>query len=398
MIYIKNGYIKLDTNFIKCKWFIIRSGGQLVNRDRLVNEFIELVKIDSLSLKERQMCDILKQKLHDLGYTAIEDDAGEKIGGQCGNIICTIKGSKNVPAILLAAHMDTVVPGIGKKPIIDGDIIKSDGTTILGGDDASGIAIILEALKVLKENNIQHGDIQVVFTVAEEIGLLGAKNLDYSKIYAKYGFILDSDGRIGCASVNAPSHNKINIVVNGKPAHAGIEPENGISAVSIMAEAISNMKLGRIDDETTANIGIIKGGVATNIVCDRVEIEGEARSRQQHKLEAQTSHMRECFEKAAEKWNGQVEFNSQLEYPSFHIKNDAHIIKILENAASKKGLKFEGLVTGGGSDTNIFNSKGIESVDLSVGMTKVHSVNEYISISDMEKAALFLISIIENIV
>ncbi|PYG85888.1 tripeptide aminopeptidase [Ruminiclostridium sufflavum DSM 19573] len=369
----------------------------MVNRTRLVDEFIELVKIDSLSRKERKMCDALKQKLAALGYSPAEDDAGEKIGGECGNIICNVKGSKAVPAVLITAHMDTVVPGIGKKPVIDGDIIRSDGTTILGGDDISGVAVILEALKVLKENNIQHGDIQIAFTIAEEIGLMGAKNMDFSKIYAKYGFILDSDGKIGCAAVNAPSQNKIHAVIKGKTAHAGIEPENGISAISIAADAVSNMRLGRIDEETTANIGVINGGSATNIVCDRVEIEGEARSRQQSKLEAQTIHMKECFEKAAEKWNGQVEFNTQLEYPSFSIGKEADIIKILEAAAAKCGLDFEAISTGGGSDTNIFNSKGIESVDLSIGMTMVHSVNEQISITDMEKAAEFLISIIENV-
>lgn len=369
----------------------------MVNKNRLIDEFLGLVKIDSLSLKERKMCDTLKSKLQELGYNPIEDNAGEKIGGECGNVICTIKGTKDVPTILVTAHMDTVVPGIGKKAVIDGDIIKSDGTTILGGDDASGIAVILETLKVLKENNISHGDIQVAFTIGEEAGLLGAKHMDYSKIYAKYGFILDSDGRIGCAAVNAPSQNKIDVIVKGKSAHAGIEPEKGISAFSIMAEAISNMKLGRIDEETTANIGIINGGVATNIVCDSVKVEGEARSRQPAKLEAQTSHMRECFIQAAKNWNGQVEFKSELEYPSFSIKNDSTILKILENAASKCGYKFEGVVTGGGSDTNIFNSKGIEAVDISVGMTKVHSVNEQISITDMVKATLFLISIIENI-
>jgi len=370
---------------------------KLVNKNRLVNEFIELVKIDSLSRKERIMCDTLKKKLESLGYTPIEDDAGQKIGGECGNVICTIKGSKNVPAILMTAHMDTVVPGIGKKPIVDGDIIKSDGTTILGGDDASGIAIILETLKVLKEDNIRHGDIQIAFTIAEEVGLLGAKNMDFSKINAKYGFILDSDGRVGCAAVKAPSQNKMNIVVKGKAAHAGMEPENGISAFSIMAEAITNMKLGRIDEETTANIGMINGGVATNIVCDRVEIECEARSRQQAKLETQTAHMRECFEKAAAKWGGQVEFKAEIEYPSYNIEKDSAIVKIMETAAAKCGFVFEAVATGGGSDTNIFNSKGIVAVDISVGMTKVHSVNEQIAITDMQKAVAYLVAIIENV-
>jgi tripeptide aminopeptidase len=369
----------------------------LINKKRIVDEFLELVKIDSLSLNERKMCDTLKEKLKNLGYSPVEDDAGQKIGGECGNVICTVKGTKEVPAVLMTAHMDTVVPGIGKKPVVDGDIIKSDGTTILGGDDAAGIAVILETLRVLKENNIEHGDIQIAFTIGEEAGLLGAKNLDYSKIYAKYGFILDSDGRIGCAAVKAPSQNKIHVKVNGKAAHAGIEPEKGISAFSIMADAISNMKLGRIDEETTANIGMINGGVATNIVCDSVVLECEARSRQQAKLEAQTAHMRECFEKAASKWGGQIEFTSALEYPAFNIEEDSGIVKILKAAAASSGYKFEPVVTGGGSDTNIFNSKGIEAVDLSIGMTKVHSVNEQISITDMQDAAAFLVAIIENI-
>lgn len=369
----------------------------MVNRNRLVEEFIELVKIDSLSRKERKICETLKLKLINLGYSPIEDNAGQKISGECGNIICNIKGSKNVPAILLTAHMDTVVPGIGKKPIVAGDIIKSDGTTILGGDDAAGLAIILEVLKVLKEKNIQHGDIQIAFTIAEEAGLLGSKNMDFSKIHAKYGFILDSDGRVGCAAIKAPAQNKIHVVVKGKASHAGMEPENGISAFSIMAEAITNMKLGRIDEETTANIGMINGGVATNIVCDSVEIECEARSRQHTKLETQTTHMRECFEKAATKWGGQVEFKSEIEYPSFNIEKDSAIVKIMETAASKCGLVFEGVATGGGSDTNIINSKGIEAVDISIGMSKVHSVDEQISITDIQNAALFLIAIIENV-
>lgn len=369
----------------------------MVNRNRLVDEFIELVKIDSLSLKERQMCDTLKGKLTELGHAPIEDDAGQKVGGQCGNIICTVKGSKNVPAVLVSAHMDTVVPGIGKNPVIDGDIIRSDGTTILGGDDAAGIAIILETLKVLKENNIAHGDIQIAFTIAEEIGLKGAKNLDYSHIYAKYGFILDSDGKIGCAAVKAPSQNKINVVIKGKAAHAGIEPENGISAFSIMSDAVASMKLGRIDEETTANIGIVNGGIATNIVCDRVEIAAEARSRNQSKLEAQTRHMRECFEKASAKWGGTVEFTAEMEYPAFNVAKDSEIVKIMEAAAVESGLVFEGITTGGGSDTNIFSSKGMQAVDLSVGMMNVHSVSERIAITDMENAVRFLAAIINNV-
>jgi tripeptide aminopeptidase len=293
--------------------------------------------------------------------------------------------------------MDTVVPGTSKQAVIEGNIIRTDGTTVLGSDDLAGVECILEVLRVVKENGIQHGDIQIVFTVAEEIGLLGSKNLDYCRIYAKYGFVLDSGGPIGTVAIKAPSHNQINVLINGKAAHAGIEPEKGISAIQIASEAISMMKNGRIDYETTSNIGVIKGGQATNIVCDRVEIEAEARSRDEGKLEAQTHHMRECFEKAVNKHGGSMEFKVDREYPAFNINMDDPIISILKNAACEAGVELRLEATGGGSDTNIINSRGIRAVNLSVGMDKVHSVEEQINIEDMIKAAEFLVAIIKNI-
>ena len=369
----------------------------MVNRDRMVNEFIELVKIDSLTRQERQMADTLKGKLQSMGFDVYEDDAGSKIGGNAGNIICTIKGQKKVPAILLMAHMDTVVPGIGKKPVVEGNIIKSDGTTILGGDDVAGIESILEAIRVIKENNIEHGDIQIAFTIAEEGGLYGAKNLDYSKIYAKYGFVMDSGGPIGAVAVKAPSQYKIDVVVKGKAAHAGLEPEKGVSAIQVAAEAITQMKLGRIDEETTANIGIITGGQATNIVCETVEIKAESRSRDQAKLEAQTQHMRQCFEDAAKKLGGSVDFKADLMYPAFNIGEDEPVISILKKASQLTGIELVLEATGGGSDTNIVNSKGIQAVDLSVGMDKVHSVEEQLSIDDLVKSAEYLVAVIKSV-
>ncbi len=369
----------------------------MINRQRLVDEFLELVRIDSLTFKEREMADRLKAKLSDMGVSVEEDDAGSKIGGNSGNLLCKIDGNPNTPAVLLMAHMDTVVPGIGKKPIIYGNIIKTDGSTILGGDDVAGIECILEAVRVLKEKNIPHGDIYIAFTVAEEGGLWGAKNLDTGKINAKYAFVMDDGGNIGHVAVSAPSQNKIEIVITGKAAHAGMEPEKGISAIQIAAEAIMGMELGRIDDETTANIGIISGGQATNIICEKVEIRAEARSRNMEKLEAQTKHMKDCFEKAAEKFGGKVMFKSELLYPSFNISEDDDIIKVLKVASKKVGIELKLEATGGGSDTNIINSKGIKAVDISVGMDKVHSVEEQICIDDMIKATQFLVSIIESV-
>lgn len=369
----------------------------MINRDRMVDEFIELISIDSLTRQERQMADCLTKKLQGLGYEVYEDDAGKKIGGNSGNLICTIKGSKSVAPIILMAHMDTVTPGIGKKAVLDGEYIKSDGTTVLGGDDMAGAECILEALRVLKEDNIPHGDIQVVFSIAEEGGLFGAKNLDYSRINAKYGFVLDGGGQIGTVSVNAPSQNKFDVIIKGKAAHAGMEPEKGISAIQIAAEAINNMTLGRIDEETTANVGIITGGSATNIICDKVEIKAEARSRNLKKLDAQTEHMKKCFEKACEKFGGSADINITLEYPPFLIEKTDKIISFLENGAKNAGLELILEATGGGSDTNIINGKGIQAVDVSVGMDKVHSVEEQLRIDDLTKAAEFLIEIIKSI-
>jgi tripeptide aminopeptidase len=332
-----------------------------------------------------------------MGFSVKEDDTGSKIGGNAGNLICRIEGNKKVPPVLLMAHMDTVVPGIGKNPIIKGNVIKTDGTTILGGDDVAGIECILESLRVLKEDGLSHGDIYAVFTVAEEGGLLGAKNLDLSEIDAKYCFVMDNGGNIGQVAVTAPSQNKIDVKILGKASHAGLEPEKGISAIQIAAEAIINMNLGRIDLETTANIGVIQGGHATNIICDSVEIEAEARSRNEEKLARQTRHMKECFEKAAAKFGGTVSFISEMLYPAFTVKEDDEIVSVLKKASQKSGIELRLEATGGGSDTNIINGKGIVAVDVSVGMDKVHSVEEQILIDDMVKAAEFLTAIITSV-
>lgn len=369
----------------------------MVNRDRIINEFIQLVKIDSISLYEREMADILKLKMMKEGISVKEDDTAKKIEGNAGNLICTLKGNKNVSPILLVAHMDTVTPGIGIKPKLEGGIIKSDGTTILGGDDVAGIVCILEAVRVLKEQNIEHGDIHIVFTVAEEVGLLGAKNLDFKAMDVKYGFVMDLGGEIGYVATSAPTQNTFDIKINGKAAHAGIEPEKGISAIQMAADAISKMKLGRIDNDTTANIGMIKGGETTNIVCESVEIRAEARSRDNEKLKAQTEHMKSCFKESAGKFGGKVVFKTEHLYPAYSIDESEDIISILKTASEKAGIELKLGQTGGGSDTNIINSNGIKAVNISVGMDKVHSVEEQINVDDMVMATKFLISIIQSI-
>lgn len=368
----------------------------MINKQRLVDEFLNLVAIDSLTKQERKMADALLERLKSMGYEPYEDDTGSKIGGNAGNVVCHVKGNTNAPALLLMAHMDTVVPGLNKKAVVEGDIIKSDGTTILGGDDAAGIAVILETIKSLKEDGAEFGDLYIAFTVAEEGGLYGARNLDLSKIPADFAFILDNGGPIGTIAVKAPYYNRFSATFKGRAAHAGLEPEKGLSAIMMASKAISQMPyFGRIDSESTSNIGIIKGGEARNIVCETCTVEGEVRSTDKDKIAMYTQAIVDSFKKTAEEMGGTVDIEAETMYPGYFIKESDAIIELVKKASEISGIPIRLESTGGGSDTNIINGAGIPAVDISVGMDKVHSTQEQIKISDMVKACEFLTSIIK---
>lgn len=367
----------------------------MINKDRLVEGFLEMVRIDSLSGKERGMADHLLKKLREMGFEPYEDDAGSKTGGNAGNVICHVPGDSGKPALLLMAHMDTVTPGIGKKPVVEEDLIRSDGTTVLGGDDAAGIAVILETLRALKEDNTPHGDLYLAFTIAEETGLLGAKNLDLGKIPADYAFVLDGEGPIASAAIRAPYHNEFKVTFIGKAAHAGLEPEKGLNAILLASKALAEVPhMGRIDEESTSNIGIISGGKAQNIVCDSCTVQGEVRSIHEDRLEQYTREILDHIREVTEKLGGRVEIEVERMYPGYSLDESSPIIGMLKEAAQITGLPLNLHSTGGGSDTNVINGLGIPAVDISVGMDKVHSTEEQIKISDMEKACCFLQAII----
>lgn len=367
----------------------------MVNQDRVVNEFIELIKIDSHSGKEGEVAKVLVKKLEELGLEVTIDDAGKKAGGETGNVIAKLKGTKNGPTILFSSHMDTVTPGEGIKPIIKDGVIHSDGTTVLGSDDKAGIAAILEGIKYIKENNIEHSDVEIVFSIWEEGGLFGAKYLDTSKVSAKYGFVLDSGGSPGEIIIQGPAQDKVNAKIIGIPAHAGVAPEEGVSAIMIAAKAIDNMKLLRIDEETTANIGTISGGQATNIVAPEVLIKAEARSINEEKLNAQTAHMVEMFEKAAKDLGGKVEMDVERMYPAFNIDPNEDVVQKIVEVFNRIGIKGYTTSTGGGSDTNILNGYGIKAVNLGIGMKKPHTLEEYIKIQDLVDSAKMVVELIK---
>ncbi len=375
----------------------------MIDRDRVVSQFIEMVKISSESLQEREMADYLIEFFKkEFSVDVFEDNAGSKIGGSTGNLIVKIDG-KGEP-LLLTAHIDTVKPGRNVNPLIKDDRVVSDGTTILGADDKSGIAMIIEALRVIKENNFEMPSLEIVFTVAEEIGLLGAKNLDKDKLKAKYGIALDSEDIEGVYN-RAPSQNSITIEFYGKKSHAGMAPELGLNAILLASESISNMPIGRLDAETTSNIGVIEGGVATNIVPDRVVVKGEVRSHDEDKLEYYTNRMREEVYNSVrrnytiiggKKYYGNVSFNAIREYSRMYVKEDSYIVDIMKKAYMENNEEMKLLTGGGGSDANIFNGYGIETVIMGTGMQNVHTVDEYIKIEDLVRGSSILLSILKN--
>jgi len=369
-----------------------------VNEDRLVNEFIELVKIDSETKQEGVIAQELKEIFGNLGVEVVEDDSKAKTGHGAGNLICTWKGNKSgVDSIYFTAHMDTVVPGKQIQPRIHDGMISSDGTTILGADDKAGIAAIIESIRYIKENNIEHGDIQFIITAGEESGLVGAKAIDPTAIKAKFGYALDSDGEVGNIVVAAPTQAKIYTIIRGKTAHAGVEPEKGVSAITLAAKAISKMPLGRIDEETTANIGRFEGGKQTNIVADHVEILAEARSLDPEKLEKQVSKMKEAFEVTAQNYGGHADVEIKIMYPGFKQKAGDQVVEVARRAAKTIGRESKLLKSGGGSDANIFAGFGIPTVNLAVGYEGIHTTDERISVTNLVKITELVIAIIKEV-
>ncbi len=359
----------------------------MINKERLINTFLEYVQIDSETLNEKAMADRLEKDLTELGYRVYTDNAGANFGSNGRNVYCHLDGDESYEPIMLSAHIDTVTPGIGIEPIIEDGYIRSKGNTILGSDDKSGVVAIVEALKVVKEQNLKCRPIEAIFTIAEEGGLKGAKHLELDKVKSKKALILDSSGDVGHIIIGAPGQTKITAEIVGKPAHAGIAPENGISAIMVMSEAITNMKLLRIDEETTANIGTFNAQSATNIVCEKATMIAEARSRNNEKLEAQTNHMVRCLQDACTKYDATLNCNIENMYMSYKVDENDDFLKFVEDKCNEINITPSRHTSGGGSDSNVYNTKGIKAIVLGTGMDKVHTTNEQIAIEQLERIA-----------
>jgi len=371
----------------------------MINSHRLSQRFIQLAEIDSESRHEARVAKEIETAVTRMGATVYYDRAQENTGGDCSNLVAKFPGNRHVPPLFLSGHMDTVVPGKGVKVRFDNGIFTSDGTTILGSDDKSAIAIILEVMEVIRENNLPCPPVELIFTVCEEIGLLGAKYLDLSLIDSRFGYILDSTDTEGIVT-KAPAANKIFIDVIGRAAHAGAAPEKGVNAIYAAARAIAELELGRIDDETTCNLGIITGGMATNIVPEKVEIKGEARSHDPDKLEQVTQKIVSTFEDTArtlQKGDAvpRVAVTVEHDFPNTYIPENHDVVVLARNAAANLGKTLESKTIGGGADANVLFGKGIAAGVLGTGMTDVHTVNESIALKDMEDTARLVLEILQ---
>ncbi len=366
-----------------------------IDEQRLIREFIRLAEIASPSFREREVGDYLKYRLTQLGLEVMEDEAGDRVGGDCGNIYARLQGDPKLPPFFLCAHMDTVNPASGVRVILQEGVFRSEGSTILGGDDKAGIVAILEMLELLRRQKVARGDVELLLTVGEEQGLLGSKHFDCSRFRAKFGYVLDSSGRPGTMIVAAPAQNLLDVIIKGKAAHAGIEPERGINAIQVAGQALARLSLGRIDTETTCNMGVIQGGKATNIIPDSCFIQGEVRSLDREKMDQLTSQIVGEFTRVAEAAGAKCEIRVTFQYPEFHLDQDLPVFKVAALAAAKAGLDVGYETSGGGSDANIINDFGIPTANLGIGMQQVHTTEEFLLLSDLVADARWLLEIVK---
>jgi tripeptide aminopeptidase len=374
-----------------------------INRERLAENFTLLCETDSPSWKEGRIAGLLKSIFADLGADEIiEDDTAGVTGSECGNIFIRFSGTDKGEGIFLNCHMDTVQPGVGVRVRREGDIFTSIGDTVLGSDDKSGIAAIIEAVHCIREQGLHHPPLEIILTTCEEVGLLGAKALDPAMVNAKTGYSLDSSG-FGHLVTGAPASNRLEVTVRGTAAHAGLHPEWGISAISLAASALTQILQGRVNEQSTVNFGTIRGGTASNIVPEKVVLEGEVRSHSVGQLDELTDRIRKTFARTVEEWEDQtgeargrpeLTFNVRPDFPVMKLHPGDPVVRRIDEAACSIGMNIVHKVAGGGSDANIFNSYGLQTAIVATGMTHVHSTDEQACLQDMVDLARLLVALI----
>ncbi len=375
----------------------------MINKERLAATFTELCETDSPSRHEGAMAARLKKIWATLSPDEnFEDDSAHQTGSESGNLFFRFSGTLDKEPLFFNCHMDTVEPGTGVRVLRDGDLFTSAGDTILGSDDKSGIAALIEAMRIIREHNLSHRPVEFIFTTCEEIGLLGAKALDPQNIRATFGYALDSSGS-GRVIIGAPACNRLRIRINGIAAHAGLHPEWGINALILAGRALTLVPDGRIDDESTVNFGTICGGVASNIVPERVTIEGEVRSHSQKKLTELTAQIEKIFIATIDdqqdatgmaRGRASVDFKVDPDFPLMRLAPESRVVREVDLAAQSIAMELQLVIAGGGSDANIFNGYGLPTAIIATGMTNVHSTREQVKLQDMVDVTRLILALL----
>lgn len=359
-----------------------------VNEKRLLDLFKKLVETDSPSGAERKVCDILKSELGKLNISVFEDSSGKYINGNAGNIYAYIDGDIALPPVLFSAHMDTVAPAKNKKCVMDYDgKIHSDGTTVLGSDDFAGICSILEALSIVKESNISHRPIEILFSVSEENYCKGISQFDFSKIKSKEAYVFDLSGAVGTAAYAAPTILSFQADINGKASHAGFAPEQGVHSIKIAAQAVSKISCGQIDDETTVNIGTINGGKATNIIPDKCSISGEIRSYSDIKAVMQYNNIEKMITKTAAQFGADADISFVKNIIAYETDLNSCVVERFKKVCSNMNLMPKMVRSFGGSDNNVLAQNGINGIVVATAMNDCHTLKEWTTVDELKKAA-----------
>jgi tripeptide aminopeptidase len=364
------------------------------SRERLTELFLQLTRLRSPSRDERLVADAVVAHLASLGVAVHEDATGSAIGGNTGNIWCTVRGEGPAPHLAMGAHMDTVEPTDALEPVLEDGVFRNSRRTILGADDKAALAALLHATELLKGSGLPFPSYELFFTVSEETGLVGAKHMGPNVLTSPLAAVFDASGPVGGITVKAPSQQGLTATFHGRAAHAGVEPERGRSAIQAAAKAIAAMSLGRLDDETSANIGVIHGGVATNIVPDFCQVRGECRSHDDEKLARVAATMVDALQEAAAQVGVDVDVSLVHEYRAFALTGRSPVVRLSKAAISALGLEPKVKTGGGGSDANILNARGLPTVNLDAGMMQVHSPEEYLTLEDLERLCALVLNMV----
>ena len=350
----------------------------------MLDLFLELAALRSPPGEEREVADVVAAYMRDLGLDVDEDGAGGEVGSTIGNLYTRLEATADGIPIFLCAHLDTVPPDGQLEPVVDDGVVRNAGGTILGADDKSAVAVMLEAARRVLAENRPHAGIELLFTPKEEVGLLGAAAFDHTRLHAQVGYVYDQAAPIGEIILGAPFSQAMKVRFHGRASHSGMYPEEGRSAIAAAARAIADLRLGRVDDETTANVGTIQGGTAGNIVPEWCSFDAEARSHEERKLADLVREMLETFAFAASLADCEVETSVKKSYRGYRFKRDDLVVQLAAAALERSGHAPTYGLSGGAADANVFNERGLPCLNLANGMKAIHTPDEHIAVDDLD--------------